>query len=184
MLPSDQLAFLSLGSNQGDSAANVLRAFSALRALSSEPLLVSSLWETEPVDCPPGSPPFINAVVGVAPLPGETPESLLDKLQRIESQFGRRSKQILNEPRPLDLDLVAFGKETRASATLTLPHPRAHQRRFVLAPLNELAPHLRLPGHPETVSQLLSSVPLTPAVRLFRPASEANLPTTPRQSPG
>src|SRR5262249_16785337 len=100
--------------------------------LSTVPLLKSSLWQTTPVDCPPGSPPFVNAVVSFCPLPVETPESLLRKLQALEREFGRKPKQVLNEPRPLDLDLIAFGYEARATDELILPHPRAHQRRFVL----------------------------------------------------
>lgn len=151
-------AFIALGSNLGDSIDHVRRALARLRELSDEPLRVSSLWRSTSVDCPPGSPPFINAVVGLAPRSGETPESLLDKLQRLEREFGRRPKQVLNEPRPLDLDLISFGAETRTSPELTLPHPRAHRRRFVLAPLSEIAPDLVLPGQSRTVSGLLKDL--------------------------
>jgi 2-amino-4-hydroxy-6-hydroxymethyldihydropteridine diphosphokinase len=130
-----------------------------LQPLSEEPLLRSSLWQTSPVDCPTGSPPFVNAVVGLAPRPEETPESLLAKLQALEKEFGRKPKTVLNEPRPLDLDLIAFGSETRATKALTLPHPRAHERRFVLQPLSEVAPDLILPGQTKTVAQLLAELP-------------------------
>lgn len=117
------------------------------------------MWETEPVDCPPGSPPFVNAIVGLVPRLDETPGSLLAKLQALEKDFGRQAKKVLNEPRPLDLDLIAFGSETRAGKELTLPHPRAHQRRFVLQPLSEIAPDLILPGQKKTVLQLLDELP-------------------------
>ena len=130
-----------------------------LQELSDQPLLRSTLWETEPVDCPPGSPKFINAMIGLVPRQGETPESLLGKLQKLEQKFGRKPKQVLNEPRPLDLDLIAFGGETRHTPELTLPHPRATQRRFVLGPLADIAPDLILPGQDETVAQLLLAVP-------------------------
>lgn len=150
------LAFVALGSNLGDSRSIVLEAISRLQEFSDSPLLKSSLWQTSPVDCPPGSPPFINAVVGLAPRPSETPEGLLSKLKALEKEFGRQPKKVLNEPRPLDLDLIAFRSEVRATRTLTLPHPRAHQRRFVLEPLNELAPGLILPGQSKTVQQFLS----------------------------
>jgi 2-amino-4-hydroxy-6-hydroxymethyldihydropteridine diphosphokinase len=130
-----------------------------LEKLSDEPLLRSSLWQTAPVDCPPGSPPFVNAVVGLVPRAGETPETMLARLQGLEKEFGRRPKRVVNEPRPLDLDLIAFGSETRATAALTLPHPRAHQRRFVLQPLSEIAPDLVLPGQTRTVAQLLERLP-------------------------
>ncbi len=92
------------------------------------------------------------------PRGGETPESLLEKLQALEIEFGRRRKHVLNEPRPLDLDLIAFGAEIRATSALILPHPRAHQRRFVLAPLAEIAPELVLPGQTRTVRELLASL--------------------------
>lgn len=153
------LAIIALGSNQGDPRRNVLEAVQRLTTLSAGPLRVSSLWQTSPVDCPPGSPPFVNAVVALTPLPGETPESLLAKLQGLEKAFGRRPKQVLNEARPLDLDLIAFGSEQRGSPELTLPHPRAHLRRFVLSPLAEIAPDLRLPGQPRKVAELLAALP-------------------------
>jgi len=111
------------------------------------------------VDCPPDSPKFVNAVVGMVPRKGETPESLLEKLQGLEKEFGRVPKKILNEPRPLDLDLIAFGHEIRNTPHLTLPHPRAHLRRFVLQPLSEIAPELILPGHTKSISQLLAELP-------------------------
>ena len=153
------LVIIALGSNLAEPPRSVTRAVAQLERLSDAPLLRSSLWQTAPVDCPPGSPVFVNAVVGLVPRPGETPESLLAKLQALEREFGRRPRQILNEPRPLDLDMIAFGNETRTTAELTLPHPRAHRRRFVLEPLSEIAPELVLPGQVQTVAQLLAQLP-------------------------
>ena len=151
-------AIVALGSNLGDSA-NVLReAMARLQEFSDEPLLKSSLWQTTPVDCPPGSPKFVNAVIGLVPRKDETPETLLRKLQALERQLGRMPKKIINEPRPLDLDLIAYDREIRDSRELTLPHPRAHRRRFVLQPLSEIAPDLRLPGQTGSVSQLLAEL--------------------------
>jgi 2-amino-4-hydroxy-6-hydroxymethyldihydropteridine diphosphokinase len=152
-------AFIALGSNQGDAMENVRRAMDRLEELSDEPILRSSLWETAPVDCPPGSPMFVNAVIGLVPRAGETPESLLRTLQAVERDWGRQPKAILNEPRPLDLDLIAFGNETRNSTELILPHPRAHERRFVLEPLHEIAPDVILPGQKQTVGELLKRIP-------------------------
>src|SRR5207248_2487888 len=79
------------------SRETVLQAMRALEKLSDGPLLKSSLWETGPVDCPPGSPKFVNAMVGLTPLIGETPESLLGKLQELEREFGRKPKTVVNE---------------------------------------------------------------------------------------
>ncbi|HVY70464.1 MAG TPA: 2-amino-4-hydroxy-6-hydroxymethyldihydropteridine diphosphokinase [Verrucomicrobiae bacterium] len=152
------VAFVALGSNLGDSVQILRDAMDRLAKLGSSPLLKSSLWKTSPVDCPPGSPPFVNAVVGLETLPGETPETLLEHLQQLEKEYGRRPKVVLNEPRPLDLDLIAFGTETRDCARLTLPHPRAHQRRFVLAPLAEIAPDLVLWGQSKRVAELLADL--------------------------
>lgn len=157
--PHSALVFVALGSNLGDARQNILRAMARLQEISDTPLLESSLIETAPVDCPPGSPNFVNAVVGLMPRAGETPESLLEKLRSLEKEFGRQPKKVSNESRPLDLDLIAFGSERRNSPDLTLPHPRAHLRRFVLQPLAEIAPHFVLPGQTKTVAQLLATLP-------------------------
>ena len=153
------LSYIALGSNLGDSRRIILEAMARLQKLSDRPLLKSSLWQTSPVNCPPNSPLFVNAVVGFTPQKNETPESLLQKLHALEKEFGRTPKMVLNEPRALDLDLIAFGTETRNSPELVLPHPRAHLRRFVLQPLSEIAPDLILPGQAKTISQLLVGLP-------------------------
>jgi len=167
----DEWAYIALGSNLGDSQDLIENAIQRLSELSERPILVSSLWRTTPVDCPPDSPPFINGVVGLKPHPGETPETLLAKLQKLEQEFGRKPKTVLNEPRPLDLDLLTFGNQIRATPKLTLPHPRAHQRRFVLQPLSEIAPGLVLPGHLKTVAELLARLPPDESVKKVEPPS-------------
>jgi len=152
------VAYVALGSNLDGARENVLRAIERLQSFSDLPLQKSSLWKTTPVDCPPNSPDFVNAMVGLTPRPNETPESLLAKLQSLEKEFGRPPKKVLNEPRPLDLDLIAFGDETRATSELILPHPRAHQRRFVLQPLAEIALDFKLPGQTKSVAALLKEL--------------------------
>jgi 2-amino-4-hydroxy-6-hydroxymethyldihydropteridine diphosphokinase len=161
---SMNLALITLGSNLGDSVTLVPAAMDRLQEWSRAPLLRSSLWRTTPVDCPPGSPSFVNAAVAMEPLREESPESLLARLQSLEREFGRQPKRVLNEPRLLDLDLVAFGEEQRTTATLTLPHPRAHLRRFVLAPLAEIVPNLVLPGQTLTIQELLEQLPMEPGL--------------------
>jgi 2-amino-4-hydroxy-6-hydroxymethyldihydropteridine diphosphokinase len=156
--PNIQRAYIALGSNLGDSVSVLQEAMKRLAELSAQPLLQSSLWATSPVDCPPGSPDFVNAVAGLVPLLGETPESLLAKLQTLEQEFGRRPKKVMNEPRPLDLDIIVFRDEVRHTAALVLPHPRAHLRGFVMAPLAEIAPELVLPGQTKTVAKLLNGL--------------------------
>jgi 2-amino-4-hydroxy-6-hydroxymethyldihydropteridine diphosphokinase len=153
-----KMAIVALGSNLGDSQKIISDAMARLQNFSDEPICKSSLWQTMPVDCPPGSPKFVNAVVGLIPKKSKTPESLLKKLHELEKEFGRAPKTVLNEPRPLDLDLIAFGNELRNSPELILPHPRAHLRKFVLQPLSEIAPGFVLPGQWMTVSQLLAEI--------------------------
>lgn len=158
-------AYIALGSNLGDSGHILSQAMTQLQGLSDEPLAKSGLYETTPVDCPPGAPSFINAVVGLVPRAGETPETLLKKLQQLEKAFGREPKKVINEPRLLDLDLITFGTEFRTIPELILPHPRAHLRRFVLQPLAEIAPDLHLPGQQKSVSTLLGQLTSAEIVR-------------------
>ena len=156
--PDQTLVLVSLGSNLGDSRTILRQALERLQICSAAPLLRSSFWQTTPVDCPPGSPPFLNAAAAFIPHPEETPETLLARLQQWEREFGRRPKEVLNEPRPLDLDLIAFGQEIRRSDHLTLPHPRAGLRHFVLAPLAEIVPEFVLPGQALSIAQALAAL--------------------------
>jgi 2-amino-4-hydroxy-6-hydroxymethyldihydropteridine diphosphokinase len=165
--PHSALAIIALGSNLGNSRQITLEAMTRLQEYSEQPILKSSLWRTSPVDCPPGSPVFVNAVVVLVPRTGETPESLLNRLRALEKEFGRQARKTINEPRPLDLDLIAFGNETRNSPDLILPHPRAHLRRFVLQPLGEIAPELILPGQGKSIAQLLAMLPVGETVELL-----------------
>ncbi|HVS30634.1 MAG TPA: 2-amino-4-hydroxy-6-hydroxymethyldihydropteridine diphosphokinase [Thermoanaerobaculia bacterium] len=125
---------IALGSSLGPRRLQLRRA---LRALSPSVRLVkvSSVHETEPVDAPAGSPPFLNMVVA-----GHTtlaPEALLEELQRIERTLGRR-RTARNAPRTIDLDLILHGATVMRTPRLTLPHPRYRQRGFVMNPLREL----------------------------------------------
>lgn len=150
--------FVALGSNLGDSRRNVLDAMERLESLSDRPMVRSSLWKSTPVDCPAGSPEFINAVVMLWARVADNPDLFLRRLQQMEEEFGRVPKKVMNEARPLDLDLVAFGNTQWSSTELILPHPRAHLRKFVLAPLSEVAPEMVLPGQKKTVRELLASL--------------------------
>jgi 2-amino-4-hydroxy-6-hydroxymethyldihydropteridine diphosphokinase len=129
-------ALIALGSNLGDRRLNILRAVEAMRS-GMRMVRVSSLYETEPVGAPAGSPPFLNAVA--VALHHEGPDQLLDWLMTLESRLGRVRRQ-RNGPRVIDLDIIAYDTVVRASGRLTLPHPRYREREFVLAPLREIAP--------------------------------------------
>jgi len=139
--------FVALGANLGDPVTTVKAALAALRELPQMELVTaSSLYRTAPVGLTPGltdQPDFINAVVEmstVLPAP-----SFLTQLFAIEARFGRQ-RSVSNAPRTLDLDLLLYGDLVSADAQLTLPHPRLHERAFVLAPLVEIAPQLVIPG--------------------------------------
>ena len=133
-------AYISAGSNLGDRAAT-LRA--ALRALDETPgvrvAAASPLYETDPVGGVP-QPPFLNLAARLEIAAPLTPETLLAEMHRIERRFARRRETETHwGPRTLDLDLLLFGDETRATDFLTLPHPRMWKRAFVLIPLREVA---------------------------------------------
>lgn len=163
------LAVISLGANEpsdrGSPQATVERALDALKELSNSPVQCSSCYLTAPVDSPPDAPDFVNAIA-LLRVPRTLPaRDLLTALHRIEANFGRKRGSTANEPRTLDLDLICFGNQQIQSAWLCLPHPRAHLRRFVLAPLAELAPSLQLPGHGESVSEQLAALGQTQGLR-------------------
>ncbi len=121
-------------------------------------LRCSRLWQTSPVDCPPGSNEFVNAAVCFEARPELTPETLLKQLKALEVEFGRGRKLVRNAPRELDLDLLVYDQHIRNSEDFTLPHPRAVNRLFVLAPAAEVAPQLRWPGLDLTIQELLNAL--------------------------
>lgn len=136
-------AYVALGSNLGDPARTVDEAIEALAGLRGSILAaVSSLYRTAPVGLR-NQPDFINAVVALDTL--LAPVELLDALFALEEKFGRR-RSVRNAPRTLDLDLLLHGDTVADTPTLTLPHPRMHERAFVLAPLLEVAPDIIIPG--------------------------------------
>ena len=158
-------AGIALGSNLGDRAAHLAAAKHFLSSLHSGPgaPLCSALYETEPVDCVPGTAAFLNAVVQIESL--LEPAHLLARLRDFETQQGRALDRGRNAPRQLDLDLLYAGDTRMDTAALFLPHPRMTARRFVLQPLAEIRPDLVLPGQDLTVAQLLAALPAAPAVR-------------------
>ncbi len=136
--PAPVLAFVGLGANLGNAPATLAWAVQALAALPLTHLVAaSSLYQTAPQDCEPDSPDYFNAV---AQLQTQlSAPDLLTALQELEHQAGRQ-RPYRNAPRTLDLDLLLYGEAHIDSAQLTVPHPRMHQRAFVLQPLAEIAP--------------------------------------------
>ena len=162
------MVLIGLGSNQGRSLAIMQAAIEALEQFAvAGSFTASNLWQTSPVDCPPGSAPFLNAAVGFEATAGLTPETLLDELKALERAFGRGRKIIRNAPRELDLDLLVFNDEKRRSEHFVLPHPRAVERLFVLAPVAEIAPQLIWPGSLKSVAELLDALDTEEQVALL-----------------
>ncbi len=149
---------IALGSNLGDRAANLEAARVRLREISTsgEPFLQASDYQTEPLNCPPGSPVFCNSVVEIS-WDGD-PSALLEITQSIERDLGRTRAPERNAPRVIDVDLLYFGDQTVATENLELPHPRLTERRFVLEPLSEIRPDLILPGQSRAISELLTKL--------------------------
>lgn len=148
-------AYIGFGANLGDRLASCRKALAALAALPGSRLGgTSSLYETEPVGLT-DQPAFIN---GFALLETEgDPHWLLAQLLAIEADLGRVRASRWG-PRTIDLDLLLFDEETIASGGLTVPHPRLHERRFVLQPLHEIAPTLRHPVLGKTIGELLEAL--------------------------
>jgi 2-amino-4-hydroxy-6-hydroxymethyldihydropteridine diphosphokinase len=137
-------AYAGLGSNLGNRERTLRAAVDALAAEEGiEVLAVSTLRETEPVGVGE-QPSFLNGVVALDTTLG--PRELLDRLLAVEQRFGRVRVPGEHGPRTLDLDLLLYGDEQIDEPGLTVPHPRLHERRFVLEPLGELVPGLIVPG--------------------------------------
>jgi 2-amino-4-hydroxy-6-hydroxymethyldihydropteridine diphosphokinase len=157
--------FLGLGSNLGDRESAIEGALARLEARGFHTTVRSSLWLTEPVGGPPQGW-FLNAVAG-----GETalaPEALLEACLAVEREMGRvRAER--NGPRTIDVDVLLFGGERREGPGLVVPHPRLHERRFVLAPLAEVAPGLVHPVLRLTARELLARCPDGSAVARHAP---------------
>ena len=153
--------FVGLGANLGEPQATLKHALAALAALPQTELVAqSSLYRTAPFQA--SGPDFINAVAELRT--ALQPKALLRALQAIESQHGRE-RPYLNAPRTLDLDLLLFGQRVVQEPGLELPHPRLHERAFVLQPLLELAPKLVHP-HLGRLQMLLAATLDQPIERL------------------
>ena len=138
---ADERVFVGLGANLGDAVATVRAAFEALDALPGTRCVArSSLYRSAPIDAQGAD--YINAVAQLQTR--LSPVALLKELQAIEERFGRE-RPYRNAPRTLDLDLLIYGQRRIATPLLTVPHPRMHERAFVLVPLAEIAPDLALP---------------------------------------
>lgn len=154
---------IGVGSNLGDRLAYLQAAMhhlSLLQPAGSPPPRCSSIYETSPVDCPPGSSSFLN-MVALADFDCSTPQDLLGHLQAIEKTCGRIRPSVPNAPRTLDLDLLLLEEQTIQTSDLIVPHPRLAVRAFVLKPLAEVAPAWRVPPDLKTIAELVAGLSAT-----------------------
>jgi len=148
-------AYVSLGSNLGDRAGNLLLATRAFLEAGFYVNKLSAIYETEPSGVR-GHEKYLNLVAEIR-VTSVSPSQMLARMMRIEYLLGRRDKN-LKKPRIIDLDLLLYGNFQCQTEFLTLPHPRMHERKFVLVPLNELAPHLLHPVQNKTIQDLLEII--------------------------
>jgi 2-amino-4-hydroxy-6-hydroxymethyldihydropteridine diphosphokinase len=158
---AETTVYLSLGSNVGDRENNLHAAIAALTGAGVRVTRISSFYETEPVDLRE-QPWFLNCVVeGQTKAPAL---ELLRALRGIETQMGSK-KPVAKGPRLIDMDILLYGNETIDTPGLQVPHPRMHLRKFVLVPLAEIAPNLKLPSWNGTVTDLLANAADSSVVR-------------------
>jgi|GEM_PF-1086259 len=165
--PTNCRAGIALGSNLGHSLLHLQKAARSILSLSSSSQTAaihsSGIYRTAPVDCPPGSRYFLNAVVEIEWNSG--PGTLWEELQRLEALAGRKQYPYYRHaPRPLDLDLLYLSSYQGVFGSIVLPHPKIGSRRFVLAPLSDFAPHLLLLRERKTVLEQLALLPDFPSV--------------------
>ncbi len=149
-------AYVGLGSNLGDRAGNLLLAVRGLLEASLAVNKLSAIYETEPVEVENEQQPYLNMVAEIYAA-NVSPTQMMARMLRIEYLLGRREKN-LKKPRTVDLDLLFYGKFESYTEFLTLPHPRMHERRFVLVPLEEIAPHLVHPVLEKNIQELLAEL--------------------------
>jgi 2-amino-4-hydroxy-6-hydroxymethyldihydropteridine diphosphokinase len=146
--------YLSLGSNVGDRAANLQAAIEKLSELGNV-AAVSAFYETEPVDTGP-QPWFLNCAIKLDT--EKMPRQLIAAILSVEQTMGRQRRQE-KAPRTIDIDILLFGSSIVELPSLTIPHPRLHERRFVLEPLAEIAPDARHPVFKRTIRELRDALP-------------------------
>jgi 2-amino-4-hydroxy-6-hydroxymethyldihydropteridine diphosphokinase len=145
---------IALGSNLGDSRAILEEARNFLKNLSQGEFRFSSLYRTAPIDCPPGSPDFLNAAALIEW--NRDLNELLNLFQKYEKDLGRPESRPKNSPRPLDLDILFADQLISHDPTLTIPHPRMKERLFVLEPLAEICPDFIFPDIRQTMRDVLN----------------------------
>lgn len=155
--------YIGLGSNLDEPVKHIRQALSELESLPHSSLVARSSLYANPPMGPQDQPDYVNAVVSLVTFLAA--EQLLDELQKIERHHGRIRGALRWGPRPLDLDILLYGNHQIDTCRLKVPHPGAAERAFVLVPLSEIEPALRIPPH-GTVKALLENIDLSSLIRL------------------
>ncbi len=152
----ENTAYIALGSNLGDREMNLLRAVTEIARIPGTRVTgLSHFYETSPVGFK-DQPPFNNAVLRIST--GLSPGDLLLSLQRIEDEVFKRKRGVMNGPRTMDLDILLYNDLMLESENLVIPHPEMTRRRFVLQPLNDIAPDAVHPASRRNISAILASL--------------------------
>ncbi len=163
------LSYIGIGSNLGDPVQNCDLAIRAMTGDKRNRVIeVSPFYRTEPVGKKDQNW-FVNAVAALET--SRSPRELLEFLQALEHEMGRERKEKWG-PRIIDLDILFYNEQVVRGEDLVVPHPRLHERRFVLTPLNDIAPHLRHPLLKKSISELLTELPEGEKVILLREADK------------
>lgn len=160
-------AYISLGSNLGDRAGNLLLAVRGLLEAHLCVTRLSAIYETEPFEIA-AQLPFLNMAAELK-ITNISPEQMLARMLRVEYLLGRRREKSEKAPRTVDLDLLLFGESQHKTNLLTIPHPQLHLRNFVLVPLAEIAPNIVHPTFRKSIRQLLKASPDQLQVERWQP---------------
>ena len=161
--------YVGLGSNLGDRAGNLLLAVRGLMEASFTVHKLSAIYETAPVGVE-GHDNYLNMIAEIR-LTGITPSQMLARMLRIEYLLGRKDKN-QHKPRTVDLDLLLFGDVVKESELLTIPHPRMHERAFVIVPLAEIAPHIVHPVLQKDILEIRENLTDTAEIKRWNPLEE------------
>lgn len=165
------VAYVSLGSNLGDRAGNLLLAVRGLTEASFIVHRLSAIYETEPVDVE-SHDDYLNMVAEIH-VTNVSPSQMMARMLRIEYLLGRR-REIPKAPRTVDLDLLLYGDRQIETELVTIPHPRLHLRNFVLVPLAEIAPHIIHPTLNLTIQELLEKSQDRSKVKRWQPIAKGD----------
>lgn len=162
----DREVVLALGSNSGDRLKNLSLALNLLKESGLSITKKSSVWESPPMNMPEYSYMlFLNSVI--LTITEIEPLDILQSIKKIEVKLGRAIDHEKNTPRTIDIDIIFYGRKVINCPELIIPHPRWHERLFVVQPLYEILPNIELPGNQNSLKEILANLKKTQTIKLF-----------------